>query len=168
MSDLKARLAIVQQQLAIHPELDRDVLFTGALLQGRSATPAQLEGSGFSQKRIRNTLLIANELPRLEKAISDAHNERQRFRLFRSFSPEILSSIAARRPDESRHVARFREFSSFKLPLRGNDLEVPVGPHVARALERTREAVFNGEIEPEEARSFAREMAMKYLERDLQ
>ena len=43
-------------------------------------------------------------------------------------------------------MARFQEFQKFKLPLRGNDLEVPLGPHVARALERTREAVFSGEI----------------------
>ena len=168
INELKTRLALVRQQIAESPDLDRDVLYTGTLLQGTEATPARLEGSGFSQKRIKNALLVANDLPRLERVIADAHNDRQRFRLFRSLSPEILSSIAARRPEESRHVARFHEFSNFKIPLRGNDLEVPLGPHVAKALERTREAVFNGEIEPEEARSFAREMAMKYLERDLQ
>ena len=51
----------------------------------------------------------------------------------------------------------------FKLALRGNELEVPGGPHVARALERTREAVFNGEIPADQARSFARDLAIKYL-----
>jgi hypothetical protein len=34
---------------------------------------------------------------------------------------------------------------------------------VAQALERTREAVFNGEIPPDEARRFAKEMALQYL-----
>jgi len=43
---------------------------------------------------------------------------------------------------------------------------VPSGPHIAKALERTREAVFNGEIEPAEARSYARAMAKRYLERE--
>ena len=76
----------------------------------------------------------------------------------------MLSIVAASAPDEQPHVARFQEFRSFKLPLRGNDLEVPLGPHVARALERTREAVFTGEILPAEARTFAREMAIKYLD----
>jgi tRNA nucleotidyltransferase/poly(A) polymerase len=166
VAGLRERLEVAQQQLAARPELDRDVLFTGALLQGTDATAARLEGSGFSQKRTRNALRIANDLPRLESAVAEAHNDRQRFRLFRTLSPEILGLIAARRPDESRHVERFHEFRNFKLPLRGNDLEVPLGPHVAKALERTREAVFNGEIEPEQARSFAREMAMKYLERE--
>jgi hypothetical protein len=61
-------------------------------------------------------------------------------------------------------VARFQEFQNFKLPLRGNDLEVPGGPHVAKALERTREAVFTGEIGPSDAQSYARELAKKYLE----
>ena len=166
IAGLRERLAIVQRQLASNPELDRDVLFTGALLQGTNANAARLDGSGFSQKRIKNALRIANDLPRLEGAIADAQSERQRFRLFRTLSPELLSSIAVRRPDESRHVERFQEFTNFKLPLRGNDLEVPLGPHVAKALERTREAVFNGEIEPDQARSFAREMAMKYLGRE--
>jgi hypothetical protein len=35
---------------------------------------------------------------------------------------------------------------------------------VAKALERTREAVFTGEIPQAEAKTFAREMAIKYLD----
>jgi hypothetical protein len=106
---------------------------------------------------------IANELPSFSDALVEAKSERQRLRLLRHASPELLSAIAATQPDRSSEVARFQEFLNFKLPLRGNDLEVPVGPHVARALERTREAVFTGEIAPEQARDFARELAMKYL-----
>ena len=60
-------------------------------------------------------------------------------------------------------MARYNEYQNFKLALRGNDLELPGGPHVARALERTREAVFTGEITADEARAFARELAMRYL-----
>ena len=47
-----------------------------------------------------------------------------------------------------------------------HDLDLPVGPHIAKALERTREAVFVGEISAEEARSFAQRMAIKYLNRE--
>ena len=50
--------------------------------------------------------------------------------------------------------------------LRGNDLDVEPGPHVAKALERTREAVFTGEVAAEEARAFARQMALQYLDRE--
>ena len=100
---------------------------------------------------------IANELPRFADALSEAKSERQRFRLLRHASPELLSAIARTQPDDGAEVARFQEFLNFKLPLRGNDLEVPVGPHVAQALERTREAVFTGEIALDEARTFARE-----------
>ena len=143
-------------------DLDREVMYTGAILYG-NASPVDLEGSGFSQKRARNLLQIANEMPRFTDALSEATSDHQRFRLFKHASPEMLSIVASSTPLEQPHVARFQEFRSFKLPLRGNDLEVPLGPHVARALERTREAVFTGEIPQDEARTFARAMAIKYL-----
>jgi tRNA nucleotidyltransferase/poly(A) polymerase len=157
-----ASLEAVQHQIAENPELDRYVLYTSALLRG-DASPVDLEGSGFSQKRARIVVQIANELPRFADVLAEAKSERQRLRLLRHASPELLSAIAASLPDHSNEVARFQEFRNFKLPLRGNDLEVPGGPHVAKALERTREAVFTGEIPIDEALAFAREMAMKYL-----
>ncbi|MEA2165187.1 MAG: hypothetical protein QOK37_3314 [Thermoanaerobaculia bacterium] len=162
---LLPRLQRVSTALAapvLNGELDRQVMYTGAILYG-NASPVDLEGSGFSQKRARNLIQIANELPRFLDALAEATSDHQRFRLFKHASAELLSIVAASTPDEQPHVARFQEFRSFKLPLRGNDLEVPLGPHVARALERTREAVFTGEIEHGEARTFAREMAIKYL-----
>jgi tRNA nucleotidyltransferase (CCA-adding enzyme) len=155
------RLKAVQKQIESNPELDRYVLYTSAMLYG-DASPIELEGSGFSQKRARNIVQIANEVPRFTDALADAKTERHRFRLLRHASPEMLSVIAATTP-ESVTVARFNEYQNFKLALRGNDLEVPGGPHVARALERTREAVFTGEIAADEARKFARELAMRYL-----
>jgi tRNA nucleotidyltransferase/poly(A) polymerase len=157
-----AALERVQKQFKANPELDAYVLYTSALLRG-DASPVELEGSGFSQKRARSVVQIANELPRFGEALSDAKSERHRLRLLRHASPELLSAIAAGQPDHSREVARFQEFQNFKLPLRGNDLEVPGGPHVAKALERTREAVFTGEIVPSQAQVYARELAKKYL-----
>lgn len=158
----RTRLDLVQRALAKNPELDREAMYTAALLHG-NASPLDLEGSGFSQKRARNVIQIANELPRFSDALSEATTDRQRFRILRHASPEMLSIVAAAQPDP---VARFHEFRKFELPLRGNDLEVPGGPHIAKALERTREAVFTGEIAPAEARDFAREMAIKYLDRE--
>ncbi|HXA17512.1 MAG TPA: hypothetical protein VN380_11000 [Thermoanaerobaculia bacterium] len=144
-------------------ELDRQVMYTAALLHG-DASPVDLEGSGFSQKRARNVVQLANELLRYTDALSETSSDLERFRLFEQVSPEMLSIVAATVPDERPNVERFLEFQSFKLPLRGNDLEVPPGPHVAKALERTREAVFTGEIQLDEARAFAKEMAIKYLD----
>ena len=163
-----AALEKMGSEIAARPDLDRYVLYTGALLFGTDATAAALEGSGFSQKRSRSVLQIAHDVPRFQQALASAQSDRQRFRLFKGASPELLMVVAADKPGEIAHVARFEEFRRFKLPLRGNDLEVPVGPHVARALERTREAVFTGEIPPEQARTFAREMAIKYLGREQQ
>jgi len=160
--DLQSRLGRTAAALA-GTNLDRQVMYTAALLHG-DASPVDLEGSGFSQKRARNVVQLANELPRFTDALSASKSDRQRFRLFKHASPEMLSIVAAAVPDEQENVVRFQEFQSFKLPLRGNDLEVPLGPHVAKALERTREAIFTGEIEQAEAKTFAREMAIRYLD----
>jgi tRNA nucleotidyltransferase (CCA-adding enzyme) len=159
----RALLDTVQRQSASSPDLDREVMYIAALLQG-DATPIELEGSGFSQRRARNVVQIANELPRYSDALAEAKSERQRLRVLKHASPELLSVIAATRPDRSDEVARYQEFLNFKLALRGNDLELPGGPHVAKALERTREAVFTGEIDPDEARRYARDLAMKYMQ----
>jgi tRNA nucleotidyltransferase/poly(A) polymerase len=145
------------------PVLDGQAMYTAALLHG-NASPVDLEGSGFSQKRARNIIQLANEQARFQDALAETTSDHQRFRLFKHASPEMLSIVALAIPGQQSNVARYQEFQSFKLPLRGNDLEVPLGPHVARALERTREAVFTGEIPPDEARTFAREMAIKYLD----
>jgi tRNA nucleotidyltransferase/poly(A) polymerase len=163
-----ADLDKVRQRVMADRDLDPHVLYTGVLLRGSEASPQQLEGSGFSQKRARAVLQIARDMSKFERALGDAANERQRFRLMKTATPEMLTLVAADRPDEERHIVRFQQFQKFKLPLRGNDLEVPGGPHVAKALERTREAVFTGEIAADQARSFARDMAIKYLNREPQ
>jgi len=161
--DLRARLEAIQAGIAESPELDRYVLYTGLLLRG-DASPVDFEGSGFSQKRARAVVQIANDLPLLEETLAEAHEEQDRFRIYRGVSPEMLKVIASERPEEIPHIRRYHEFESFTLPLRGNDLEVPVGPHIAVALEQTREAVFNGRIAPEEAKAYAREVARRLME----
>lgn len=158
-ADLRKRLDQAKEKIDANPELDRTVLYTAALMYG-NASPVDLEGSGLSQKRARNVMHIANELPRVIESLSEAKSDHHRFRLLKHATPEMLSLI------DSPFVARFNDYQNFRLPLRGNDLELPAGPHVAKALERTREAVFTGEIPADEARTFAREMAMKYLSRE--
>ena len=147
------------------PTLDRYALYTAALLHG-NASPVDLEGSGFSQKRARNVMQLANEIARFTDALSEANDDRQRFRALKPATPETLAVIGATAPEQQPHVTRYREYRDFKLALRGNDLDVEPGPHVAKALERAREAVFTGEVGEDQARAFAREMALKYLNRE--
>lgn len=161
-----ASLSRVRDRLAGDTTLDSQVLYTGALLRGTEPTGDRLDGSGLSQKRAKNVLQIARDLDRILDALGRELSERQRFRVYRAISPEALTVLTADRPGEGPHIARYREFRNFSIPLRGNDLEVPAGPHIAKALERTREAVFSGEIAPEEARAYARDVAMKLLGSD--
>jgi tRNA nucleotidyltransferase (CCA-adding enzyme) len=160
---LRARLETIRGALATNPEADRYVLYTGALLRG-DASPIDFEGSGFSQRRARTVVELSNELPRVLEALESATDDRERFAIYRSVTPEMLVLVAAERPDERTHLQRFQEFESFRIPLRGNDLEVPGGPHVAQALEQTREAVFSGAIPAEQAKTYARQVARRLLE----
>ena len=162
---LVARLTAIREQLAANADVDRYVLYTGALLRG-DASPVDFEGSGFSQKRARALVEIANELPRVLEDLAAARNDRDRFRICRRVSPEMLALIAAERPEERDNLQRFHQYEKFRLPLRGNDLEVPGGPHVAIALEQTREAVFSGAIPPDQARSYARAVAKRLLDEE--
>ena len=162
-ANVQPRLDAIRLQLTQNAALDRYVLYTGALLRG-DASPVDFEGSGFSHKRARTVVEIANELPRVEEELESARDDGERFRIYRAVSPEMLTVIASELPDQTTHIARYRDFENFRLPLRGNDLGVPGGPHVARALERTREAVFRGEIAAEDARSFARKVARELLD----
>lgn len=152
----RERLDSAHAAVRSDPSLDREVLYLSAMLFG-DASPVDFEGSGLSQKRARAMVQIANEFPRYIDALLEAGSDHQRFKLLKHASPELLALLPAD------PVSKFRDFQKFQLPLRGSDLEVPSGPHIARALERTREAVFTGEITPDDARSFAREMAIKYL-----
>lgn len=160
---LRGLLEPIREELARDPDLDRYVIYTGLLLRG-DASPVDFEGSGFSQKRARAVVEIANEVPRFADSLASAPSDPDRFRLYRTVSPEMLAVVSAERPSEAPLIARWREFERFKLPLRGNDLEVPGGPHVAKALEETRQAVWSGVIAPEEARSYARQIARRLFE----
>src|SRR5439155_19023927 len=76
----RARLERFEQVLKSNPTLDRAVLYTSAILHG-NASPVDLEGSGFSQRRARNIMQIANEISRYADSLSEASTERHRFRL---------------------------------------------------------------------------------------
>ena len=161
--ELQTKLESVRDELARDPDLDRYVVYTGLILRG-DASPVDFEGSGFSQKRALAVIEIANDMPHFEESLAGAKDDAQRFRLYRGVSPEMLAVVATELPSEAPLIARWREFEQFRLPLRGNDLEVPGGPHVAKALEETRQAVWNGDIPPEQARSYAREIAKRLME----
>jgi tRNA nucleotidyltransferase (CCA-adding enzyme) len=161
--ELRARVEAYAAASPSDAAMDRHVLLTGALLRG-DASPVDFEGSGFSQKRARAVVEIANDVPRLLESLRNDLDERQRFRIYKALSLETRLALGAERPDELPHLRRFEEFQTFQIPVRGTDLEVPGGPHVARAIERTREAVFNGEISADEARTYAKRVVKELME----
>lgn len=160
---LLERLDALQQRLREDADLDAHAIYTGALLRG-DASPVDFEGSGFSQKRARTVVEVANEIPRILEALRASTDEKDRFRIYRTVSHETVAAIDAEAPEQRPNIARFREFDRFQVPLRGNELDVPPGPHVAEALERTRAALFHGEILADEARAYANHEARRLFE----
>jgi tRNA nucleotidyltransferase/poly(A) polymerase len=162
-TNLEMRLERSLDEAQRDETIDRHVLLTGLLLAGTEIDATQLEGAGFSQKRLRSVLQIAHDLPAVERDLDQAGSETLRFRIFRAQSKEALAVMAADRSGIAEEIVRFRSFREFSLSVKGNDLQVPPGPHVARALERTREAVYFGQITQPEALAFATKLALKYL-----
>jgi tRNA nucleotidyltransferase (CCA-adding enzyme) len=164
LGDLRLAEHLERIQTSAQPhEADLYVLYSGALLRDTNATIDDLEGAGFSAKRSRVVLEIANDLGAIATRLGNAVSDRERFAILGAVAGETLVALTAERPEDADSVARFREYDAFRIPLRGNELDVPPGPHVARALERAREAVFNGEVAADQVRAFAREVAVQYL-----
>ena len=121
-----------------------------------------LAGSGLSQKQIDSIRFIQGNLQHFMDRLNDLA-ERDAFARVREVSLEMLAVAAATEPKLDALLRRYRDFTLLQVGVRGDQLGVPGGPHIGRALERTREALFFGDIKPEQAAAFARQAAQEYL-----
>jgi hypothetical protein len=155
---LRSTLPRLATFLAENETIDRDVAFVGAMLRGNLRAEELLSGAGFSAARRSRVIEIASMPQGLPRRSSSS-----RFSGFRSRSRESLAVLRAEDPDAAHAVDEFFGLLRVNLPFRGNQLGVPPGPHIALAMERTREALFSGETSQREARAFARAKALQYL-----
>lgn len=105
----------------------------------------------------------AGSLENIVEAIGDAHSDAERYSVCRAASKELLAVAAAASPSIEPMVMRYLASLTREIGVRGDQLGVPPGPHVARALDRTRQALFAGEIAALDARTFACAKALQYL-----
>lgn len=121
-------------------------------------------GAGLSQKQIDSIRAVKHELRGFINEVQGMP-ERQALARFRDVSLEKMAVAAASDPRLDPLLRRYRDFARLDIGIRGDQLGVPSGPHIGSALEKTRQALFFGEIRPEEAEAFARQAALEYLER---
>lgn len=139
-------------------------LFYTALVLLRNVDPlSAMAGSGFSDRRIRGVLEIIDGIERLSPALTGETDERSRVVLLRGKSEETLAALLAWNGDLEPTILRARELRGMRLTIRGDELGVVSGPHIARALEVAREALFWGDIGPEGVDEYARALARSYL-----
>lgn len=163
MLDLEARFTRIALMLPSVGAADREVAFLIAILADEGRVSLRAEGSGLSERRKRAVLAGAGSMKSIVEAIGDAHSDAERYSVCRAASKELLAVAAAASPSIEPMVMRYLASLTLEIGVRGDQLGVPPGPHVARALDRTRQALFAGEIAALDARTFACAKALQYL-----
>lgn len=142
-----------------------DARVTFLILLCARAEEAALAPSGLTGRQITTVRDAAVAQRKLATSLRDTMSDRDKIRLAAAAPSELLLATAARNPDLTPLVQRAVEYQNAKIGVRGDELDVPPGPHIGLALERTREALFFGDIAPHEALIFARRAALEYLEK---
>jgi len=164
VSDRMNRLLLgVQKAIASGRIFDRPVAFMAILLSGCAAPENVLRGAGFADKRIKSVLDLIRLTEPLVGTLATLETDRQRFRALTSSTEEQLVLLEAEDSRLESLLERYRMFLHTDLGIRGDELGVTGGPHIARALEATREAVFWGDVPANEAREYASRLARSYL-----
>jgi tRNA nucleotidyltransferase/poly(A) polymerase len=157
----------VEAILKLEPAADRAVVYAGALLANAMRPEAALDGAGFSHARHRKAAGLFTEGARLSRSLDLASTPLDQLRLCAGASLETRVIASALSGAAAETVQRFRDFPDMELEVRGDELGLPYGPHIAKALEAAREAVYLRVIPREEARDFARRVGLQYLKGEI-
>ncbi len=151
------------RQLSIPTDIDREVVFAGVLLEGAAQPERTLDGAGFSLARKKRAVALVDDAHQLSRQLTEADSPLEQLRLCAGASDEVNVVAASVSSDAAEMIRQFAGYANLALGIRGDELELPPGPHIAKALESTREAVFLGVIPPGEALAFARNIGLQYL-----
>jgi tRNA nucleotidyltransferase (CCA-adding enzyme) len=147
----------------LHP-IDLRAAAAAALLRDDpDRADEHLAGTGFSSTQRRNIAAIVASLRSWAGGLSRDQSPREQFASLRGLTGEALAMLAGMGEQQRIAVEAFTACQETKLAFRGGDLGVPPGPHIARAIEETREALYLREVAASEARAFARKLALSYL-----
>lgn len=159
---LHARLFLLSALCREWDGIDEEVLYLAALREGMAGATTP-EGTGFSRRRreLLDRLVVRTE-ERLEQWLSlETAEDRARFCLDLKGEEVIFLALRVDRPAEI--AAMCRELHSLRLPFDGDDLGVPPGPHIGRALRDARVIAWLETMPLEALLEFARRTALRYL-----
>jgi len=142
--------------------LDRDLLFLAVLLRNREPE-VRLDGSGIGKARLETlSRLIFSEDDFIQRLVS-AKEPRAQFLLCEQAPPELLALASSDDLRARNIVHAFREYQATEIAVRGDQLDLPPGPHIAHGLREARLARWQGTLRAVDEQTFARNAALQYL-----
>lgn len=142
--------------------LDRDVLFLAVVLRNREPG-ARVEGSGLGRDRLETLKRLIFEEDDFILRLVNAPGPRAQFVMCEREPPELLA-LASTDDRRARDIIEaFRQYQAMDIGVRGDELELPSGPHIAHGLREARFARWEGTIAAADERGFARTAALQYL-----
>jgi tRNA nucleotidyltransferase/poly(A) polymerase len=160
-----SELEVLRRANQLLAEIPGDARVTFLILLCSQADEEFLARSGLTGRQIATVRDAASARGRLAALLRDPASERDKIRIAAAAPREQVLAAAAVNPELTPLLRRVVEYQNAAPPVRGDELEVPPGPHIGLALERTREALFFGDITPDQALLFARRAALEYLEK---
>ncbi len=160
---VEQRLSRIRSSEPASPGADLEVLALAAILFESEDPEPILESLPLSGRQRREAAALVDESEQFHLKLLEAPGPAERLRLCGRQSDSMLAFVRSWTAEAREIVEAYLRYRRLSLGFGGEALQVPPGPHVGRALQRTREAVFLEEIAPEEALSFAQREALQYL-----
>lgn len=157
-----SRLNPLREACSEIPGLDEEVLFLATLIDGMpgAAIPA---GLGLSRRRHDLLDRLLDESPQSFDRWQSLTSDEERARFCLELSPEEFVYFSIGNRDARQILEICRGVHGQTLPFGGDDLRVPPGPHVGKALRDARVRAWIDPLPPDALLEFARQAALRYL-----
>jgi len=142
--------------------LDRDILFLAVILRNREPG-SRLEGSGLARTRTEVLSRLTFQEDDFIHALITGPGFREQFLMCERESAEMLALAWTDDPRAREIIDAFRQFQALEIGVRGDELELPPGAHIAHGLREARFARWEGTLDAADERAFARSAALQYL-----
>jgi len=158
----RSELESLERSLSRWGAADREISFLSLMI----ANPDRddLSGSGLSDRQLQQLASLRKSSTRLAAQLGEATSVREWLSLLDRVPDEMIALIEVVAPHFPDRFQQLRELRELQLPFSGDDLGLPPGPHIGRAMREVRIALALGEIAPGVAVAFARNLGLQYLE----
>ncbi len=142
---------------------DRALIRLALLFAGTSASAETLRGAPLSDRQSAELLSIAHGPRRPSELLAGLTEDGSRFDTIEAMFPEERVLATVYDAGAASLITRYARACRTRIEVRGDELGVPPGPWIGKALRAVIKAIFIRAITPGEAAAFARCAAVDYL-----